>query len=78
MRDFNTKINTALLNERPSQTQKEQYSDEEMNHAVRLCDSIMEVFKKDNTDMLTAYMVLSSLADSIYVSAVFGDVDDLK
>lgn len=72
MRDFNIKINTAILNE-DIQTQREMYSDEQMNKAVRLSDSIMEIFKKDNTDMLTAYMVLSSLADSIYVTAVLGD-----
>lgn len=74
MRDFNVKLNTAILEQKPSKTVVEKYSDDEMTHAVALCDSIMEIFKKDKTDMLTAYMVLSSLADSIYVSAVYGDI----
>lgn len=73
MRDFSVKLNTAILEQKPSKTVAEQYSNDEMAHAVTLCDSIMEVFKKDKTDMLTAYMVLSSLADSIYISAVYGD-----
>lgn len=74
MRDFNVKLNTAILNENIP-TQREQFSDEEMNELLRLSSSIMEVFEKNKTNMLTAYMVLQSLMDSIYVSAVFNDTN---
>jgi hypothetical protein len=70
MRDFNVQINKAILEDKPKTI-----VNEETTHAVRLADSIMEVFKKDGTDMLTAYMILSSLADSIYVTATFGNGD---
>lgn len=73
MRDFNVKLNTAILNENIP-TLREQTSDEEMNELVMLSSNIMEVFEKNKTNMLTAYMVLHSLMESIYVAAVFGDV----
>lgn len=75
MRDFNVKLNTAILNENIP-TQREQFSDEEMNELVMLSSNIMEVFEKNKTNMLTAYTVLTSLSESIYVAAVFGDINE--
>lgn len=71
MRDFNVKLNTAILED--SQTNiKEKYSDKDVNKAVKVCNEIIQVLSNNDVDMENAYMILVSLAESVYISAICG------
>lgn len=69
MRDFNFQINKEIL-----QAEKNSMlEDDNINEAMRVADDILEIFKKNKTSMLDAFMILSSLADSIYMYSTFGE-----
>lgn len=70
MRDFNFELNEEILKQVPKNPMLE---DDNMNEAMRVADSIMEIFKKNKTNMMDAFMILSSLADSIYMYSTFGE-----
>ena len=44
-----------------------------LNETMRVADEILEVFRKNKTTMMDAFMILSSLADSIYMYSTFGE-----
>lgn len=69
-RDFNFKLNTDILKE---QQKNPMLEDDAINSAMRTADEILEVFKKNKTNMMDAFMILSSLADSIYMYSTFKD-----
>lgn len=69
-RDFNFKLNTDILKE---QQKNPMLEDDAINSAMRTADEILEIFKKNKTNMMDAFMILSSLADSIYMYSTFKD-----
>lgn len=69
-RDFNFKLNTEALK---NQEKNPMLEDDAINSAMRTADEILEVFKKNKTNMMDAFMILSSLADSIYMYSTFKD-----
>lgn len=48
-------------------------SEDAVDESMALYNQIMDVFKRNNTDLMTAFLVLSALADSIYAHSVFGE-----
>lgn len=70
MRNFNFKLNKEILEQVPKNPMLE---DENINEAMRVADDILEVFKKNKTNMMDSFMILSSLADSIYMYSTFGE-----
>lgn len=70
MREFNIKINEEVLKEMPSTKMLE---DDTLNETIRIADDILEIFRKNKTNMSDAFMILSSLADSIYMYSTFGE-----
>lgn len=69
MRDFNFQINKEIL-----QAEKNSMlEDDNINEAMRVADDILEIFRKNKTTMMDAFMILSSLADSIYMYSTFGE-----
>lgn len=69
MRDFNFEINKEIL-----QAEKhEMLENDNINDAMKVADDILEVFRKNKTTMMDAFMILSSLADSIYMYSTFGE-----
>ena len=71
MRDFNVKINTAILEDNQTNI-KEEYADEDINKAVKVCNEIIKVLSDNDVDMEKAYMILVSLAESVYISSICG------
>lgn len=69
-RDFNFKLNTEVLKD---QEKNPMLEDESINSAMRTADKILEVFREDKTNMMDAFLILSSLADSIYMYSTFRD-----
>ena len=69
MREFNFKLNEEVLKKVPDNPMLE---DETINKSMRIADDILEVFRKNKTNMMDAYMILCSLADSIYMYSTFG------
>lgn len=71
MRDFSVKINTAILEDTQTNI-REQYADESINKAVTVCNEIIGVLAKNDVGMEDAYMILLSLAESVYISSIYG------
>lgn len=72
MKDFSVKVNLEALSNVNTQ---EGTSDDDMNKIMSIQEKILEVFEEDEVDMFTAYMILLSMADSIYVSSVLNDIE---
>lgn len=70
MREFNFKLNEEVLKRVPDNPMLE---DDALNESIRIADDILEVFRKNKTSMMDAFMILSSLADSIYMYSTFGE-----
>ena len=70
MREFNFKLNEEVLKKVPDNPMLE---DDALNESIRIADDILEVFRKNKTSMMDAFMILSSLADSIYMYSTFGE-----
>lgn len=70
MREFNFKLNEEVLNKVPDNKMLE---NDVLNETIRIADQILEVFRKNKTTMMDAFMILSSLADSIYMYSTFGE-----
>ena len=70
-RDFNVNLNKTILQDK---IPPENFIDDEgMNEIMNCADDIIEVFAKHKTNMEDAWMILASLADSIYMYATNGD-----
>lgn len=69
-RDFNINLNKTILDTKI----KPEFlgTDDDMNTVIRTADEIIEVFAKNNTSMEDAWLILASLADSIYMYAQTG------
>lgn len=70
MREFNFKLNEEVLNKVPDNKMLE---NDVLNETIKIADQILEVFRKNKTTMMDAFMILSSLADSIYMYSTFGE-----
>lgn len=70
MRDFNFKLNTEVLKQVPD---NELMENDQLNQSIRVADEILEVFRKNKINMMEAFLILSSLADSIYMYSTFQD-----
>lgn len=70
MREFNFKLNEEVLKKVPDNKMLE---NDVLNETMRVADEILEVFRKNKTTMMDAFMILSSLADSIYMYSTFGE-----
>ena len=73
MREFNVKLNTAILEDNQTNI-KEEYKDKDINKAVNVSNEIIKVFADNDVDMENAYMILVSLAEAVYISAIYGGV----
>ena len=76
MRDFKLQINKDILNtptEDLERTNAEQ--DEALTKMLKISDEILRVFADNKTTMFDAYMILTSIADSIYIYA--NDLENL-
>lgn len=69
-RQFNLKINTDALDKLDDSPLRD---NDEMNRIMKVGDEIVEVFRKNKITMYDAYLILNSLADSIYLSATYSD-----
>jgi len=70
-REFNINLNKTVLE---TKVQPENFAtDEGMNEIMRTADEIIEVFAKHKTSMEDAWLILASLADSIYMYAQTGE-----
>lgn len=72
MKDFSVKVNLEALSNVNTQ---ESTSNNDMNKIMSIQEKILEVFEEEDIDMFTAYMILLSMADSIYVSSVLNDIE---
>ena len=73
-RNFNVNLNKTILETKVS---PENFIDDDgMNNTMRVADEIIEVFAKNKTNMEDAWIILASLADSVYMYAMT-DEDDL-
>lgn len=70
MREFNFKLNEEVLKKIPENKMLE---DEALNETIRIADDILEVFRKNKTNMQDSFMILCALADSIYMYSTFGE-----
>lgn len=69
-RDFNVNLNKTILE---TKVAPENFgTDEDMNNTMRTADEIIEVFAKNKTSMEDAWLILASLADSIYMYSQTG------
>jgi hypothetical protein len=70
-RDFNVNLNKTILE---TNVVPENFAtDEGMNDIMQTADEIIEVFAKRKTSMEDAWLILASLADSIYMYATTGE-----
>ena len=67
-KEFNMQINKNLLNTNVPRNPRA--DDETMTQTMRTADEIMNVFEKNKTSMEEAYLILLSLADSIYMYSI--------
>lgn len=76
MRNFKKDINFKALEH--DYIEPKQFETDEANEIMHMAKEVLNVFRKYDTDMEIAYLVLTSLADAIYVSSVYGFEDDIK
>lgn len=69
-RNFNINLNKAILEKAPPEVLA---SNDEMNGIMSTADEIIEVFARNKTSMEDAWLILASLADSIYLYAQSGE-----
>lgn len=74
-REFKRKLNIEALDE--DYVSPKKFDNKEANEIMQLSKDILGVFNNNGTDMETAYLVLISLADAIYVSSLYGFDSDL-
>lgn len=69
-RDFNINLNKTILEKAKPEVLA---SNDEMNNIMGTADEIIEVFARNKTSMEDAWLILASLADSIYLYAQSGE-----
>lgn len=70
MRDFNFELNEKALKD---VKKNEMLEDDSLNEAMQTADEILDVFRRRKTNMMDSFLILASLADSIYMYSTFGE-----
>lgn len=69
-REFNFQLNENVMK---NLSDKPVTDDEELTRVLKVGDDIFEVFRKHDVSMSDAYLILTSMADSIYMYSLTRD-----
>ena len=70
---FSFDINKVLQNTIDKNVQSDNIDNDEVNNAMNIANEIIDVFSKYKIELADAYLILTSLADAIYLYSVTRD-----
>lgn len=77
MKEFSFDINKEFINNEVKAPQ-DLLKDDVLNDSLCICKEIVEIFENKGVSMYEAFVILTSLADSIYIHSLLGSEEDVK